>query len=122
MIKEQELKDRRSHEFYEFIYKMCGKDYLPLYSSELNFEIIHFPLLIHRAVAGWNLFNENIREWIEVDKQQVSLFMHGVYRYEFKKYAPHILTSAECAMLHCLFDVYYTKEFPLARQDAESLS
>jgi hypothetical protein len=96
-------------EGFEYYENEEGDKYYSHKKSEwipiLVFNPVVFPLLIHRAVGGWNLFNENIREWIEVDKQQVSLFMHGVYRYEFKKYAPHVLTSAECAMLHCLIEV-----------------
>jgi len=66
---------------------------------------IVFSTLLHRAVEGWNKSNENIREWIETDKMQVSLFRHGVYRYEFKKYEPCHLTQCEMAIWDCLLEV-----------------
>jgi hypothetical protein len=110
MITEKELKDQCTHEFYNFIYKLCGKDYLPLYSSELNFEIIHFPLLIHRAFEGFKNKNLSCENNIIICNRFITYFINdqgGIY--DFRNYQPENLTQFECAILHCLIDVFGEK-------------
>jgi hypothetical protein len=69
------------------------------------FNFIVFPILIHRAVEGWN----------KIDNQSFYIYMGYRYisknypeydiRYAFKNYQPSFLTPCECACLHCLIEV-----------------
>jgi len=76
--------------------------------TEVDFENIQnddiiFPLLIHRAVEGWNKLNEKL--YIEVDH---SVWFYGekeIIEYGLNKYKPTTLTACELALLDCLVDV-----------------
>ena len=103
-------------ELMEFIKKLCEFaegfgyiDYVLSQSSDLEqarFNNIIFPLLIHRAVEGWN------KKYL--DKNQIILygnilsFSEGILTYN--GYQPESLTQSECAMLHCLLDVFKQEE------------
>ena len=114
MIAEQELKDRCTPEFikwvcehaegFEFI--QCENNYFSIsvnkqeYGNIITDEIL-FPFLIHRAI-----------EWIKIiysDSEKVWYNnIYGMQCFRFKNYQPKSLTHAECAMLHCLIDVFKT--------------
>lgn len=74
-------------------------------SRDLKSDISLFPLLIHRAVEGWN----------NKDNQSFYLYMGYRYisknypeydiRYAFKNYQTQTLTPRECDWLHCLIEV-----------------
>lgn len=69
-------------------------------------EIIYskiFPLLIYRAVEG---FNRNSFPPIHIYQDCCILENVIPKRYYFKNYQPQSLTQAECAMLHCLLDIF----------------
>jgi len=66
---------------------------------------ILFPLLIHRAVEGWNKKFEDKNIWIG-HKGIGYIQYYNPKDYEFKNYQPQSLTQAECAMLHCLLDIF----------------
>ena len=113
MITEQELKEQCTPDFIKW---MCEHaegfgyiDYVLSQSSDLEqvrFNNIIFPLLIHRAVEGWN------KKYL--DKNQIILygnilsFSEGILTYN--GYQPESLTQSECAMLHCLLDVFKQEE------------
>ena len=108
MITEQELKCTP-----EFTKWMCEHaegfgyiDYVLSQSSDLEqvrFNNIIFPLLIHRAVEGWNKecdpdYSIDLRNsWID----------YGIGNdYSFSNYQSINLTQAECAMLDCLLEIF----------------
>ena len=64
-----------------------------------------YPLLIHRAVEGWNK-NQDIEIYIETSALYISLYQDGVYRKRISDYKPQSLTQAECAMLDCMLDIF----------------
>ena len=124
MIKEQELKDKCTPEFikwmceyakgFEFI--QCEDNYFSIsvnnqeYGNIITDEII-FPLLIHRAVEGWN---KQEYKRLVINKYQICLnlwpFIKTEKAYNFRIYQPESLTHAECAMLHCLLDIFKEQE------------
>ena len=113
MIKEQELKNKCTSEFMKRICEYAEGfgyiDYVLSQSSDLEqvrFNNIIFPLLIHRAVEGWNKKHNN-QECIVI--HEFSLF-HNRIPILFKDYQPQNLTQAECAILHCLLDVFKQEE------------
>jgi len=77
-----------------------------------------FPLLIHRAVGGWNSNQKPFLE-IVIYKDKVCLEDYKIETYKdieyynkytyqdkrFEKYQPDSLTSLECACLDCLVEV-----------------
>ena len=63
----------------------------------------YFPLLIRRAVEGWNK--------LYPDNRQIILYSNCLTQKDsvlikFDKYQPQSLTQAECAMLHCMLDIF----------------
>ena len=116
MIKEQELKNKCTPEFTKW---MCEHaegfgyiDYVLSQSSDLEqvrFNNIIFPLLIHRAVEGWNKKcpQHAIHTWSSLI-ECLSDCELPPFDYYFKNYQPKSLTHAECAMLDCLLDVFKT--------------
>jgi hypothetical protein len=64
------------------------------------FNFIVFPLLIHRAVEGWN---KKLYESIIL--VQHNHLTKKESRYNFNDYQPSSLTPCECACLHCLIEV-----------------
>jgi hypothetical protein len=75
-----------------------------------------FPLLIHRAVEGWNKKEESILKEIIVYNDSVKLIEYKKSREggfdpfaivikKFENYQPSSLTPCECACLHCLIEV-----------------
>ena len=134
MIKEQELKNKCTPKFIKWMCEYAeGFEFLNIgnwagYRFELhkprdNDPNVYFPLLVHRAVEGWNkLKHEEIFMEIVVYKDKVCLENYKLethnnvedyYKYilidkNFKNYQPQSLTHAECAMLDCLLDVFGT--------------
>ena len=122
MIIEQELKERCTPDIikrmvelaegFEFI--QCENNYFSIsvnkqeYGNIITDEIL-FPLLIHRAVEGWNKSKhtvERIDDYsIRINEQRL-FYMYNEYAtpYDYANYQPESLTHAECAMLHCLLD------------------
>ncbi len=114
---EQELKDRCTPEFIKW---MC--EYAEGFSYNGNKEFIYlgysypinsgaFPLLIHRAVEGWNKKNHTadrrFDKHIRIEQARLFEFVDEMASvYEFINYQPESLTQAECAMLRCLLDIY----------------
>lgn len=79
--------------------------------TEVDFDIqnddLLFPLLIHRAVEGWNSRNEltiRIYEDVVTLQKRDNPFFDNYF--SFKNYQPQLLTHAECALLHCMFDIF----------------
>ena len=64
-----------------------------------------FPLLIHRAVEGWNNNNRQGVRIQSVNDMIIRYIDDIIIRYEFKDYQPTTLTRAECALLDCLIDI-----------------
>ena len=66
---------------------------------------VYGPLLIHRAVEGFNKRNSIV---IYAKKNSVCLCDPSVYNdkyFWYDDYSNSILTKLECAMLHCLIEV-----------------
>jgi hypothetical protein len=75
-----------------------------------------FPLLIHRAVEGWNkneksdlkeiiVYNDSVK-LIEYKKSREGGFdPFAIVIKKFENYQPSSLTPCECACLHCLIEV-----------------
>lgn len=110
MITEKQLKDKCTP---DIIKKMCelaegfeiSRDGW-FYCKNVGFNIddtIGFPLLIHRAVSGWNKINRDAPIIISDD---FITYYHKVddnsTDYDFENYQPENLTACECAMLDCL--------------------
>ena len=72
-------------------------------------ESIIFPLLIHRAVEGWNKNNKG-NPYIEIDDSSIWVCSYNnnfkEFGFSFHEYQPRSLTQAECAMLDCLLDIF----------------
>ena len=105
-------------ELMEFIKKLCEFaegfgyiDYVLSQSSDLEqvrFNNVIFPLLIHRAVEGWNkqdneavifLFSDNVLYHKLMFNDDIEK------KYDFKNYQPENLTVCELACLDCLREV-----------------
>ena len=115
MIKEQELKNKCTPEFTKWICEHAEGfgyiDYVLSQSSDLEqvrFNNIIFPLLIHRAIEGWNKKREWLENSIIINKSFVDV--HNGKGYKIKSYSCVNLTQSECAMLHCLLDVFKQEE------------
>jgi hypothetical protein len=135
-ILEQSLKQRCTP---EIIKKMCElaegfeieNGDLNLYGSRvcagdlIMSTMSAFPLLIHRAVEGWNrkkrdeIFKEIViyKDKVCLDnyKLEIKQGYEDYYKYtlidkRFSNYQPESLTHVECAMLHCLIDIFEEKE------------
>jgi len=111
MITEQELKSQCTP---NVIKKMCVlTDYFYASNDKDCEQIIGdeqaFPLLIHRAVEGWNKEAHKDYSHIEIDNLSVMIVSHNGFsgkRYpEFKNYQPESLTACELACLHCLVEI-----------------
>ena len=118
MIIQQELTDKCTP---EIIKKMCELaegfrcDDNTIYSGSRNimtdftelFDTTNFfPLLIHRAVEGFNT-KEYGKKVIVIEDDYVIFWSEDLDEcrvYNFKNYQPTTLTHAECVMLHCLLE------------------
>ena len=69
-----------------------------------------FPLLLYRVMDYWNLSPQNRIYHIENGATYIGVFTpeaeEPYARYIGWDYKPDTLTSKECALLHCLMDVY----------------
>ena len=120
MITEQELKDKCAPDIikrmvelaegfsnYEYNHSLNRAIFDSIYHDVLDIRI--FPLLVHRAVEGWNKSKhtvERIDDYsIRINEQRL-FYMYNEYAtpYDYANYQPESLTHAECAMLHCLLD------------------
>lgn len=118
MITEQELKQRCTP---EIIKKMCELaegfefsdnmffSFLQIKYNGINLQyqdVLMFPLLIYRAVEGWNKKYSNDNDFIFIGDDYIHYSKNlGDKFYELKNYQPNILTNAECAMFNCLLEV-----------------
>ena len=66
---------------------------------------VHGPLLIHRAVEGWNRLNKAYIMTTDSFCYTTTNLHQSEERRDFKNYQPTTLTHAECAMLDCLIEV-----------------
>lgn len=89
--------------------------YKSFYELDMRHSYI-FPLLIHRAVEGWNKRKRErnfkiVTKWnrviyVEVDfNDNMKGIRHARDRFKFYNYQPENLTHAECACLHCLIEI-----------------
>lgn len=107
MKTEQELKDQCTPELIKWMWNLTHDYNIPV---ERLLSIIddkqYFPLLIHRAVEGWNKKQTTFaRINIFVDRVEIVNYKYSG-SYKVKNYQPQSLTHAECAMLHCLLDIF----------------
>jgi hypothetical protein len=69
-----------------------------------------FPLLLHRTATGWNTSPENRVYLIKKGDRAVGVYTadsESPYaRYMCYDYRADALTDKECALLHCLIEVY----------------
>jgi hypothetical protein len=96
-------------EGFEFYENEEGDKYYSHKESEwipiLVFNPVVFPLLIHRAVGGWNN-KDNQSFYIYMGYRYISKnYPEYDIRYAFKNYQPSSFTPCECACLHCLIEV-----------------
>lgn len=86
-----------------------GEDYLnSLYCIFTIFDYQHFPLLIHRAVEGWNKKFLGSFIHINITHRRIESFESDSDKskfYEIYDYQAENLTHVECAMLDCLIEV-----------------
>ena len=121
MITEQELKEKCTPEFIKWMCEYaegfeffnignCAGYRFELYKPCDNDPNVYFPLLIHRAVEGWLKIHD--QRFIDIKHKEIQLvhIAYGHVFYEFKNYQPQSLTQAECAMLHCLLDIFKEQE------------
>ena len=126
MITEQGLKDKCTPDIikrmvelaegfsnYEYNHSLNRAIFDSIYHDVLDIRI--FPLLVYRAVEGWNKSKhtvERIDDYsIRINEQRL-FYMYNEYAtpYDYANYQPESLTHAECAMLHCLLDVFKQEE------------
>lgn len=127
MITEQELKDRCTPEFIKwmcefaegFKFIQCEDNYFSIsvnnqeYGNIITDEII-FPLLIHRAVEGWNKINPckpiqilcNCISFITDEDDPASV----EWGYDNEQYEPCHLTVCEMAIWDCLLNILKQEE------------
>jgi len=125
MITEQSLKQRCTPEIIKRMVELAEgfeieNGDLKLYGSRVCAEDLimstmsAFPLIIHRAVEGWNkLNNKSGHCFISINDSSVGLLTglcDVLESYEFKNYQPTTTTHAECACLHCLIDIFEGEE------------
>ena len=98
-------------EGFEWIDNRNEYSYNGYYNYWDNFETTEFITLLHRAVEGWNK--------IDKSKNQINILttcvqswniIKGLQDYVFENYKSENLTQAECAILHCLLDVFKQEE------------
>lgn len=118
MLTEQKLKDKCTPEFIKWMCEYAegfelvdsnDKKYKQILFGNKNHYIYHssvFPLLIHRAVEGIN--SNKYAQWISqsghalwYEENRKKTFMP-----EWRNYQPEVLTQCECAMLHCLQEIF----------------
>lgn len=124
MITQQQLTDQCAPEFIKWMCEMAegyqlftnediGIDYYSHIEYEwhecTDLDTAFFPLLIHRAVEGWNK-KESIS--FSIGTIIYPLLLERILdseeyhiEYKFDNYQPQSLTHAECAMLDCLLEV-----------------
>jgi len=118
MVSEQELKSQCTPDIIKKMAELadgfrwhdgriifCNFKY---FISDVEFDEMIFPLLIHRACEGWNnkqkdetciIIGENYNVvWWESDLKISK-------SYDYKDYQPENLTALECAMLDCLIEI-----------------
>lgn len=115
MITEQSIKDRCTPEIITQMSKLAEGfkideniiiiptgNYFHIYEiiSSISGKVL-FPLLIHRAVEGWNKLHKD-QECIVID--DIALYQNRI-PILFKNYQVEILTQAECACLDCLIEL-----------------
>ena len=117
MTTQQELTDRCTP---EIIKKMCelaeGFEYIDRPFPSIKYSIMDkwadkiidsfiFPLFIHRTVEGWNKSKTIL---ISIFRMRVCKFSgtEDIVYYDFVNYQSTTLTQAECAMLHCMLDIF----------------
>ena len=124
-MNEQELKDQCTAEFIKWMcelaegYEFVSDDYEPETYGVLNIcddyydienvlkDMEDFPLLIHRAVEGWNKITRNKYIIITDTFLYTTSNLHrSDERYNYNNYQPQSLTQAECATLNCLIDIF----------------
>ena len=120
MITEQELKERCTPEFIKwmcefaegFEWKQLDRTHFQTYFNGnqimgLHYFSDYFFLLIHRAVEGWNKLRDEDWKYIFIRPDNLIISTEdGGREYPFKDYQSQSLTQAECAMLHCLQDIF----------------
>ena len=121
---EKELKDRCTPEFIEWCVKLAEGfgmfsnlernmfiikyEYMEwmFLKDDLVFHKILFPLLIHRAVEGWNKLHIG-NETINIYDDYVDHYgIDGGNRKSVYKYQSDNLTAGECAILDCLLAIF----------------
>lgn len=127
MITQQELTDKCTP---EIIKKMCelaegfeyksdefaNETFFVTYKFDICWDRLYkhnsfFPLLIHRAVEGWNKEHINDDWSINISCEDVLIHYWNCGEQElrllkqFTDYQPTTLTHAECAMFDCLLEV-----------------
>lgn len=94
----------------EFIKKLCefaegfeyeGEKEIFFNGLRIDRNILFFPLLLHRAVEGWN-HDEDTPYYIQIDPHRIS---YVGTMYLFKDYRPCHLTACEMAILDCLLEI-----------------
>ena len=130
MKTEQQLKDQCTPEFIKWMCELAEgfeikkyEDYNSLefgtISVELSAEELFMtqtilPLLIHRAVEGLNKLWRSSSLYKKLETALYCVKFIGLGRetveYKFDDYKLQSLTQAECAMLHCLLDIFKEEE------------
>lgn len=100
VITEPTLKNP-AQEFGIIYFNNCVWDFVDINDFDL------FPLLIHRAVEGWDRTNKPCH--IEVNYYNRIIYYYipssPSRPFQFKNYQPRSLTQLELALLHCLIEV-----------------
>ena len=118
MITEHELKDKCTPDIIKRMVELAegfeyqGDNEIFYNSLRVDRNIFLFPLLIHRAVEGWNMTND-IHSKIDIGYNGVFVCfdIDDIQKdYLIENYQPESLTQSECAILHCLLDVFKQEE------------
>ena len=113
MKTEQELKSKCTPDFIKWMCELVkASGFLVDYNiveQHKYYDRLFFPLLIHRAVEGWNKKSVSVKIVIYPESVNISKELYyddGTFDKEFycRQYQPQSLTHGECASLACLLD------------------
>jgi hypothetical protein len=128
MITEQQLKQDCTPDVIKKMVELAEGFSYPIFILEENdtwerqinliFDWSLFPLLIHRAVEGWNknkkeesilkeiiVYNDSVKLIEYKESREGGFDPFAIVIKKFENYQPSSLTPCECACLHCLIEV-----------------
>ena len=116
MYTQQNLREKCTEEFIRwcctYVQDYSIESFLDYYGNDWLYQFINewekFPLFLYRTVEGFNKQSNGYLNFIKIDINYISYWAtpnkHHLYLYN--EYSPEDLTQHECALFHCLLDIY----------------